>query len=44
MSNLKANTYPNGKFKSQAMGNDDKTDGFKSGQIKSTSGYRHNDE
>jgi antitoxin component YwqK of YwqJK toxin-antitoxin module len=47
MNNLKATTYLNGKFKSQAMCNDDKTDGFRvqwyeSGQMKSAGEYKHN--
>ena len=45
MSSLKATIYPNGKFKSQAMCNEDKTDGFRiywyeSGQMKSAAEYR----
>ena len=47
MSDLKAATYPNGKFKSQSMCNENKTDGFRihwyeSGQIKSAGEYKHN--
>ncbi|HIC40387.1 MAG TPA: toxin-antitoxin system YwqK family antitoxin, partial [Piscirickettsiaceae bacterium] len=46
MSSLKATIYPNGKFKSQAMCNEDKTDGFRiywheNGQMKSAGEYKH---
>jgi len=42
---FQATTYPNGKFESQTMCNEDKTDGFRvywyeSGQMKSTSEYK----
>jgi len=47
MNDLKATTYPNGKFASQTMCNDDKTDGFRvqwyeSGQMKSAGEYKYN--
>ena len=43
---FQATTYPNGKFESQAMCNEDKTDGFRvrwyeSGQMKSATEYKH---
>ena len=44
--NFQAITYPNGKFESQAMCNEDKTDGFRvrwheSSKIKSATAYKH---
>jgi len=46
MNNLKVTTYPNGKFKSQSMCNENKTDGFRvqwyeSGHMKSAGEYKH---
>jgi len=46
MSNITVTTYSNGKFKSQVMCNNDKTDGFrvqwyKSGQMKTAGEYKH---
>jgi len=43
---FKATTYPNGKFESQTMCNENKTDGFRvywyeSGQMKSATDYKH---
>jgi len=47
MNDLKSTTYPNGKFKSQSMCDENKTDGFRvqwyeSGLIKSAGEYKHN--